>query len=220
MISKNNILIRSITITAILTSFAMITSYSTDFIKLGFLNSFLSLDLSLIFVIPLIFICGIKWAFISSLILSCFSFINGGISSWIGPLFNLFINTFVVFIIYLIYFKVIRIQNIKIRLLITSLIALMLIILFSCLLNGFIFTPLYVAYFNNDWKLASFIELLKDENKDKFIAFTLGIPNYWLGIFSLYSAFNAIKFSIVLFISYFIVLWIIKNKISQKYFGL
>lgn len=220
LISHRTILIRSMCVTGLLLGLSIITNMTTDLIKLTFLGSFLSLDLSLIFIIPIVFICKFRWGFFAAFLLGCFSFIHSGFSSWVGPLFNIMINIFVVSIIYIFYFvlfKNIKINK-KIKLIFSLILSFIFIILFSCLINGLIFTPLYVSLYSQNNIYASFLELQKIENYPIYAPYVLGIKNYWLGIFAIYSSFNAIKFSIVLLFTYISVSWLLKNKIVDKYF--
>ncbi|MDE5774795.1 MAG: hypothetical protein K2H51_00490, partial [Malacoplasma sp.] len=49
--------------------------------------------------------------------------------------------------------------------------------------------------------------------------FLLFIPDYWSGVFALYSAFNAIKFGVVIVLIYPILLLLFKTNLASDYFG-
>lgn len=218
---KHNISLRikKMVITSIFIALSIITSFSTNFISLPFLASFLTLDISLIFIIALLVITSYYWALFAGITLGCFSFIwSSGI--WIGAVFNIIVNVFTITIIWI--FDKYVFKNIKNYWLKWgyNLISTLIIITFSfTLLNGILFQPLWWWFFNTPLKSISFIEAEFLYNNN-FIshAFLLWMPNYWSGIFALYTSFNLFKFSIVFLIAFPAINVLIKSGMIEKYF--
>lgn len=208
--------IRKITITSCLLSISLLLSFITNFIKISFLGSFLTLDLSMVFIIPLIFICGFYSAFFSATIVGLFSFFWSD-SSWVGALINIFVNIVVVIVIKVISIFILRKTNfVWIRLIIVFTLSLFFICLIVSFFNAIFFQPLYWWLFGYI-QSPSFIEASNKYNSEPNI-FLLFIDEYWKGTFALYTIFNSIKFFIVFFITLCPLHIIIKHKLAQKYF--
>lgn len=227
---KNSIKIRSMTITAMMLALYIIFAYiGNEFFHLTFLNSFLNLDISLTFLIPLVFFCSSQYWLFAGTIGGVANLIWAGTGGWIGAVYNIVLNLVLlsfVFLLKFLFFSNIKNKqdvrtftptSISVRFFLICLISYIFMIFINCILNGVLFTPLYInQYFNS--KTISFIEISK--NPDLFKVFTLGIENYWKGIFAVYSAFNAIKFGVVFLIVYPILLTLfVKTNIVKNYFG-
>lgn len=238
ILTKQTSKIRAMTITSCLLAASILISFISNFIKISFLGDFLTLDLSLVFIIPLIFICNVYWSLLSGVICGLFSFAwSAGL--WIGPLLNITVNILTILLVYLFYFKVFRIiknKQIKktivnnkvvfnlnnyfyfyIKLIITLLLTLIITTLVMAFLNGIVFTPLYWWAYNlldspsfviaNKW--------YKDNGPNLYLLY---LPDYWSGIFGLYTSFNVFKLSIVFILVYFPITIIVKSDLANKYF--
>lgn len=223
--------IRSMCITAIMLALYMIFCYiGNTFFSLAFLADFLKLDFSLVFLIILVFVCKWQWWLFAGIVGGLANFLWGGSSSgYIGPLFNVVLNILTLSFLFLMKFVFIpkdintlkQTKNkfhfgIELRILVICIITFFYSILINCLLNGIIFTPLYMQlYYHYDsvW----FIDVAKKYNKNPN-ALLLFIPDYWTGIFALYSAFNAIKFGLVLTMSFALLILRYRTNIVDNYF--
>lgn len=216
IISNETKKIRIMTITSCLLSISILLSFLTNFIKLSFLGSFLTLDLSMVFIIPLIFICGFYSALFSSFVVGALSFFWSD-GTWVGTIVNIFVNVTVVIIIQIFSFLFLKKRNyIWFRLMIIFIFSLLIICAFISFFNAIFFQPLYWWVFGF-LKTPSLIEAINKYNNNPNI-FLLFIDDYWKGTFTLYTIFNLIKFSIVFFITICPSHIIIKHKLSEKYF--
>lgn len=214
-----NIHIKNIAITSIFLALAILTSLGTNFIKISFLSDFLSLDISLVFIIPLMFICSYYWATLASTILSLFTFLWPG-NIWIGVVFNLIANFVFVTLVWF-FVKVFQkktIFNYSLTLILSLGLSVLISSIFFSFLNGVIFQPLWWWFF----KLTDtvfFVEVAKQYNFGVIPhAFLLWIPDYWSGIFGLYMAFNIFKFVIVSIMTFIVVVFILKSNLLEHYF--
>lgn len=238
-ISKNSLLIRSMVISAMLLSLYIIFAYiGNQFFRLAFLASFLNLDISLIFLIPLVFICSARYWIFVGVVGGLANFLWQGTGGWVGSVYNVVLNLILLSFVHLLKFIFIDLaiklrskktlrdkeaidykfsnKDFSVRIFLICLISFIFMILINSLLNGLLFTPLYISQYSKE--PPNFIEIQKKPNV--FIAYTLGITNYWAGIFALYSAFNAIKFGIVFSVVFpVLTLLLIKSNIVQNYFG-
>lgn len=120
-----------------------------------------------------------------------------------------YIIIFVVFhVIFIKYSKV----NIYLNIAISFSIATILNALWMSILNGLIFTPLYLSLISKGTLPANFIYYV--ENPSEFNVF--GINSYWGNIFALYLAFNLINFTLVSFITSTVTIALLKAKIIQE----
>lgn len=235
--------IRSMVITAVLLALYIIFCYlGNTFFHLTFLSSFLNLDFSLVFLILLVFICNWqRWLF-SGIVGGLANFIWAGTGGYIGVIFNIVLNVTTLSFVFLmkcifipknINGKFIKSKlfideqekikdsintknfGIELRILIICSITFVYSLITNCLLNGIIFTPLYMQYYLN--MSAWFIKTAKEYNANPN-AFLLFIPDYWTGIFTLYSIFNSIKFGLVLTLSFLLLVLRYKTKIVNNYF--
>lgn len=240
--SKNSIRIRSMVITAMMLALYIIFSWiGNQFFNLAFLASFLNLDISLIFLIPLVFICNWRWWLFAAIVGGAADFLYAGAGAWIGAIYNIVLNVTTLSFIFLLKFWIIdnnffikennnqkNYLNIFLKFESKAFIVCFISFLFSvfinCLLNGLIFTPLYMnLYLSYIFPNAWFINVENIYNSSSGAEarwFLLFIPDYWTGIFALYSAFNAIKFGIVLILIYPILLLLFKTDIANNYFGI
>ncbi len=200
LISKK-ILIFDIAIISILLSLGILFSYLSNFFTLPF-APWLTIDISPFFYIMIYFcirnVKGVIWTIFSILIGSVFNFIYNPYSGWIGVVINISSNL-LFFVIILIFYKLISFLKLKdkIKYIIFNLLSIIVISLLLCLLNGLLFTPLYWYVFDvGNFNSFSYIEIMNWYNSEPNI-WLLYIPNYWTGIFGLYSAFNFIKFGII-----------------------
>ncbi|MCF0217460.1 MAG: hypothetical protein HUJ42_00235 [Malacoplasma sp.] len=243
-LSKSSIQIRSMVITAMLLALYIIfAAIGNLYFKMTFLASFLNLDISLIFLIPLVFICRWQWWMFAAIAGGLANFIWAGVGGYIGAIYNVVLNVITLSFVFLLKFLLFDKQNKKAinedannlvnnnqseRLKYWKIVAICIIsfaysILVNCVLNGIIFTPLYMnLYMPKSFVSVSFIEVEKiynNTNNSDARAMLLYIPNYWTGIFALYSAFNGIKFSIVFLVLIPILIMLDKTNIVNRYFG-
>lgn len=218
-ISPVTLKIRKMTLTACFLAIAILMSYiGNTYMPLSFLGNYLNLDISLVFIIPIIFACGLYWSNFAGIVAALFIFAWQGDGVWIGPVFNIVVNIVIVNLIYLLYFQCFKKINLSfyIKLLITFIVMWIFLIIFCSFINGILFTPLYWQYFGFI-KTPSFIDAEKSYNQNPNI-YLLYIPTYWAGIFGLYSIFNGLKFGIVFVILYPVLVGLIKANVFDKYF--
>ncbi|MDE6429252.1 MAG: hypothetical protein K2K18_01930, partial [Malacoplasma sp.] len=241
--SKNSIRIRSMVITAMMLSLYIIFAWlGNQFFNLAFLANFLNLDISLLFLIPLVFICNWRWWLFAAIMGGVSTFMYAGAGVWIGAVYNIVLNLVTLSFIYLLKIFIVdnnyflkRAKDKKNNLLkvffkfefqagLIAVITFIFSVFINCLLNGLIFTPLYMnLYLNNIFPNAWFIDvenIYNSSSGQEARWFLLFIPNYWTGIFALYSAFNAIKFGIVLILIYPVLLLLFKTNLASDYFGI
>lgn len=121
-----------------------------------------------------------------------------------------YIIIFVVFhVIFIKYSKV----NIYLNIALSFSIATILNALWMSILNGLIFTPLYLSLFSKGTIPANFIYYV--ENPPSIID-VFGINSYWGIIFALYLSFNLINFTLVSFITSTVTIALLKAKIIQE----
>lgn len=237
--------IRSMVITAILLALYIIFCYvGNTFFHLTFLANFLNLDFSLVFLIILVFICKWQWWLFAGIVGGLANFLWAGVGGYVGVIFNIILNlTTLSFVFLMKHFFIERcvsnnklnqvtntvndslnhkkksfkkIHGIELRILTICVITFIYSIILNCLLNGILFTPLYMQLYHMT-QSAWFIETAKEYNANPN-ALLLFIPDYWTGIFTLYSAFNAIKFGLVLSLSFVLLVLRYKTNIVDNYF--
>ncbi len=191
---EDKIIIRQITIAGMFLGLSIISSFIFSFAII--LGGFLTLDISIIFIIPIVFCCGIWWGVSASIIQGFFTLIWSGAGGWIGSIILIITNLTVVFILWT-FEQYCQIKNRKLKwTIIYSLLVPILMIILSAL-NGLIFTPLY-WWFLGIIDSPSFVEATYYASHTSGTnAYLLGFKNYWNGIFALYCLFNFIKFTIV-----------------------
>ncbi|MDE7075329.1 MAG: hypothetical protein K2O21_01680 [Malacoplasma sp.] len=240
--SKNSIRIRSMAITAMMLALYIIFAWiGNQFFHLAFLASFLNLDISLIFLIPLVFICNWRWWLFAAIVGGVSTFMYAGAGAWIGAVYNIVLNVVTLSFVFWLkiwiidknyFFKKINNQkkeNLKFlfkfefKAGLISIITFVFSVFINSLLNGLIFTPLYMNfYFSDIFPNAWFIDVQNIYNSsfgENARWFLLFIPDYWSGVFALYSAFNAIKFGVVILLIYPILLLLFKTNLASDYFG-
>lgn len=215
---QNKIIIRKIALTSVLTSLSVILSIISNFIRMPF-ASFLTLDISLIPLLVIVYAINFRYAFFSIIATGLSGFIPPNSGGWIGVLINtishlIFVTTWFSFL--QIYKRFTKSNYTSINLsLITSIILISLIL---TILNGLFFTPLYWWYYGILHSI-SFIEAMNKYNGGEIgHIMLLGIPNYWLGIFALYISFNLIKFLLISYLFFVVICILIKSKVIEKYF--
>lgn len=191
-----------------MTGLALLFSIASTFLKLPFFSQLsLTFDFSLVFYLPIIFVCSLSWALLSSLTVSILNFAWNA-SNWIGILFLICVNLFCL----LVFTGIVKIINIhkkirkkKIKWLISWIILIIFCIVFYSLINGLFFTPLYWWWYTGGQLFTpNFLEVQAIYNSNKIPGlhvYLLGINDYWTGIWSLYPLFNFIKFSASAFVS-------------------
>lgn len=215
-----NIHIKHMVITSIFLALAILTSFGTNFIKISFLGDFLSLDISLVFIIPLIFTCSYYWACLGSIALSLFTFLWPG-NIWIGVVFNVIANFTFVSLVWLFkhIFKKKKNINNSILLIINLSLSIIISSIFFTFLNGILFQPLWWWFFRVTDTIF-FVEVAKQYNFGVIPhIYLLWIPDYWSGIFALYMAFNLFKFVIVSLITFIAITFIWKSNLIERSFN-
>lgn len=220
VLSNETIRIRSMTITSIMLGFyAIFAFFGNSYFPIPFLGNFLNMDISLVFLIPLVFICNAKWWLSAAVISGFFNFLWAGAGGYVGALFNIVLNTLTLTSFFISKCLIIKkLTNIKLRILILLFVNLLTVILMNCTLNGLFFTPLYWMTYQII-KTPFFIEASNVyNNSDSLKSWLLFIPDYWTGIFGLYSAFNLLKFGVICLLLFPILIVIYKSNIVNSYF--
>ncbi|MGL4617186.1 MAG: MPN527 family putative ECF transporter permease subunit [Mycoplasmoidaceae bacterium] len=194
-----NIPVKKISVLSMLLSLGVVSNYISTFIPF-FTFAFLNIDLSIAFVLLAFSLYGYWSAFFMCFAIGFFNiaFSTTGI---IGPII-LIISNLSFISIYILISKLIRIKKMKMFNLFFTII---INSLFLVILNGMIFTPVFINVFT-DIKNMSFIEIANNYNNglwyEKLKLYFMFIPDYWLGIFSLYISFNLFKFliNVIIFI--------------------
>ncbi|WP_027123867.1 MPN527 family putative ECF transporter permease subunit [Mycoplasmoides pirum] len=194
------------------------------FIKIPFFAQMsLDIDISIIFIIPIIFICSLKWALLSGFINAILHFAWNA-SNWIGILILLISNLLTILIFSFFKYIVEKNENIKpkkTKWIYIWFLSIIFLTLFLTILNGILFTPLYWWWISPGlFTNINFIETSKiyNENPNLHI-YLLGIPNYWAGIFGLYSFFNLIKFVLISLFSIPILIFFQKYSMTSNLFN-
>ncbi|ADK87200.1 MPN527 family putative ECF transporter permease subunit [Mycoplasmoides pneumoniae] len=184
----------NLSFSAMMLALALIASFVSHFISIPFLSALkLTIDISSVFLIACAFFVSYSWALVITVALSLCSFIWDG-NNWIGIL-TLTIANFAIVSFTRLYFHIFA--QIKLRWLWVFSLATLSNTLLLTTLNGLLITPLYWYWFGYV-PTANFVEVAKIYNKTPYFHFFLfGVPNYWVGIFALYSLFNVIKFTLV-----------------------
>lgn len=220
---NNSLRIRSMTICSILLSFYCIFSFfCNSYFPIPFLGSFLNLDISLVFLIPIVFICKKEWWISSAIISGLFNFLWSGIGGWVGAIFNILVNIFTLTSFWIVKILIFKkdgkeVKYLKTKILLSLFVCLILITLFNCIINGFIFTPLYWWTFSIINQPSFILAQQAYESDESMKVWLLFFDNYWDGIFALYSAFNFLKFGVVFVILFPVIIILYNSKIIQEY---
>ncbi|QMT98747.1 hypothetical protein H3143_01265 [Mycoplasma tullyi] len=200
---------------------AIIFAYLSSLVKIPFFSSLsLTIDISIVFLIPVIYISSIYSAVALSITLSLIHFIWNA-SNWIGIIFLTIINIFTILIFAFLNWLLnkTKLKDKKVKwLVIWILIIPILMVLFSAI-NGILITPLYWWWFRAV-RTINFIEVAKFYNSSPNLRFfLLFINDYWTGIFALFSLFNLIKFSLVAFFAIPMLTFFQNNLFTKKMFN-
>lgn len=198
--SKNNAF--KVAITGMMLSLVLLFQFLERFMP--FAETYMRLNISLIFIIATIYLAGFSWAFLILIL----RFIIGpavGIAGYdviaLWSHFILFISglTFIlIFLGFKLLFKSVKKDNVKIAL--SLIIAVLISSFINAILNGVFYTPVYFWLY----KLAPDASIASAQIAYKSAKiFFFGIPDYWAGIFAVYILGNLIKYMIisVLFVS-------------------
>lgn len=218
--SKDSVKTKSMTLSAMSLSFYTIFAFiGNTYFPLPIFGNFLNLDISLVFLIPLAFMCSVKWWFTSAFLSGFFNFLWAGAGGWIGAIFNVMVNVFTLFVFWGL--KKLIIKNnkeklLKIKIALVIFISTIICILFNCVINGILFTPLY--WWSYQIGPASFIEMEKIYNSTESLhGYLLFIPKYWPAIFATYGSFNLLKFGLVGILLFPLIIIMYKSKIIYRY---
>ncbi|MGL5246036.1 MAG: MPN527 family putative ECF transporter permease subunit [Mycoplasmoidaceae bacterium] len=188
-----NIPVKKISVLSMLLSLGVIFNYVSTFIPF-FAFAFLNVDLSVAFVLLAFSLYGYWSAFFMCFAIGLFS-IAWSTTGIIGPMILIVSNLSFISIYFLIS-KLIKIKKIEI---LNVIISIIINAIFLSIINGIIFTPIFLNMFT-DIKTINFIEIANNYNSglwyEKLKIYFMFIPDYWLGIFSLYTSFNLFKFLI------------------------
>ncbi len=208
---------------------ASMLSVSTLFAVIGtfarlpfFAQMSLDVDLSLVFIVPVIFVCSLAWA-LGCGVLNALIHFTWNPTNWIGILILMFSNVLVVFLFW-VFAKALgrskKRRETKTKWVYSWLLTILCASFAMSALNGILFTPLYW------WWLApglfnsiSFVRVGEIYDADPNLhVYLLGIPNYWAGIFGLYGLFNVTKFAIVAFFSVPVLMFFKKHIVNAVLF--
>lgn len=223
IVSNETIRIRSMTLTSVMLGFYLIFAFFCNtYLPIPFLGGFLNFDISLFFLIPLVFICSSKWWVSAGIIGGLMCFIWAGSGGWVGAIFNIVVNLLTLgsfFVLKIVFIDLTSKKFLVFKLLLILFLSLIIIIFINCLLNGLIFTPLYWWTYSII-KIPSFVEAENTYNSnDSLRVWLLFVPKYWDGIFALYSAFNLLKFGVISILMFPLLLIMYKSNIVNNYFN-
>ncbi|WP_208895079.1 MPN527 family putative ECF transporter permease subunit [Ureaplasma diversum] len=189
------VIIKQYTTSSLVLGISILVCYGSSFLKF----SFLSLDFSLACLSVLVFKVRYKYILLATILLCISNLMHS--SNWVGLLVvslnNLLFMHLLILFYHLYYLRVKK--QIMIHLSIIFFISSVITLLFNVIMNGILYTPLYWYSFNlikNPSILAA-----KTFYEQKPNLYLLYIPDYWAGIFTLYTIFNLIKYSVVAFVA-------------------
>ncbi len=199
---------------------AIIFAYLSSLIRIPFFSSLsLTIDISIVFLIPVIYISSIGSALTLAVSLSLIHFIWNS-TNWIGIIFLTIINIFtiIIFTFFNWLLNLTKLKTKKVKWLIIWILIIPIFMFIFSAINGILITPLYWWWFRAV-KTVNFIEVAKYYNSNSNLRFfLLFINDYWTGIFSLYSLFNLIKFSLVAFFAIPLLIFFQNNLFTKKMF--
>ena len=216
MTYKNNAF--RVSFVAIMLALIFLFQFLEKFMSLGM--GYVKLNISIIFIIVTYFVIGLKYSLLLFILRFAFGPAIGSngysdIGFWSH--FILLVYGFLFFATFILMYKW---SN---NLTMSIMFAIFKIALISGLLNGLLFTPVYWAIFKDGYGLP--VNLAKTQETYAYlkdIAF-FGISDYWGGMFAIYTLTNVIKFSIVGFVLYSVLQFLIRTpykkyvtKISTK----
>lgn len=218
--SKNQIKIKDITFTGMMTSLSIIFFMIGGFINIP-LASYLFLDFSVISIVGIYLHIkkakGLIYALISCFLVGCFGFAihTPRTGDFVGPIINIVSNSLFI-ILFSLFFKIKYTRKIYFNFLIALSLAVICIAFLLSFLNGIIFVPLYsnLGFLPLGTSSISFVDVMNayNNNDGKIL---LGINSYWGGIFAIFFSFNIIKFSINA-----ILLFIVQYSFKKSKYGL
>lgn len=201
---KRHNLVYRITITGIFFALVLLFQYFEKFMP--FINTYLKLNFSLIFILPIFYLAGpflglfvLILRFIFGPLLGTLGYDLAGIIahlilfiSTIITLFIYFLNTFL--------FK--KINNLKYRYLITAITTIVITAFILAILNGLLFTPLFWWAFKY-LPIISYNDAKLMYQQNEFIQIAhFGLKNYWAGILVVYIFGNMFNLSIIFLVNY------------------
>lgn len=200
--SSNLSLLRKITLSAIMLTLVLIFHFLEKFIPLNF--GYLKLNFSLLFILPIFYLCGFKWGFLLVVLRFIFGWALGGYNI-LALISQLILLTYEMIAILALYFysylfrgKLLN-KTLQLKYITILCLTILTTSLSATILNVLVFFPLFLALIGQQpFSLAWTIE---QYNQSHYIFF-LFIPNYWFGTSVVYLIGNMIKFS-----SIFILYW-------------
>ncbi|MGL5591649.1 MAG: MPN527 family putative ECF transporter permease subunit [Mycoplasmoidaceae bacterium] len=188
-----NIQVKKISFISMLLSLGVVFNYISTFIPF-FAFTFLNVDLSVAFIMLAFSFYGYWSAFFMSVAIGLLS-IAWSTTGIIGPIILIISNLSFISI----YFLVSQLIKMKKLTMLNIFISIIINAVFLAIINGMIFTPIFLNMFT-DIKTINFIEIANNYNSglwyEKIKVYLMFIPDYWLGILSLYTSFNLFKFLI------------------------
>lgn len=193
--SKNKSKFFPLVFSALMLSFSLISAMISNIIPFILGASFLRLDLGIAFILMAFFITGWRYGLI---VLICnfiiHPFLPGTNIGFIELFFigkTIFVITCLFFATFnIIGFKLLKNNNLAIVFLFSTILTTTLV----TILNGLVFTPIFLNIINNSFSL-NFIELMK-QYESSFLSSIFIAPNYWGGIVLVYGTFNIVSLGI------------------------
>nr|WP_255565862.1 hypothetical protein [Mycoplasma sp. E35C] len=200
---------------------AIIFAYVSSLIRIPFFSNLsLTIDISVVFLIPVIYISSLASSLLLASVLSLIHFIWNP-SNWIGILFLTITNIFTILIFYLLnlILNKTKLRSKKAKWLVIWLLIVPISMFLYSAINGILITPLYWWWFKAV-NTINFIEVANYYNSvSNLRAYLLFINDYWTGIFSLYSFFNLIKFVLIAFFAVPLLIFFQFNLFTKELFN-
>ncbi len=199
------------TISGIMLGFSIAVMWlGQTFFKWGAVT-YLNIDVSIVFVIPLLWIANKKYAYSVGILQGLMSFVmtggNASFGGWVGPIILISTNVLLLTLAWLIYPLVKKIKmKIIWQIILLYVIIALLISLLLVTLNGVLLIPVYSYIYAGvspgDASIMNFSSLWNENDSVLSDArwLLLDIPNYWTGIWSIFAPFNLAKYGIVSFL--------------------
>ncbi|AAT27753.1 MPN527 family putative ECF transporter permease subunit [[Mycoplasma] mobile] len=216
---NNSRIVYNITLSGIF--FALVLIFQS-FFSLFSIFGFLNINFTIVFIIILALVSNFKYA----LILLILRFIigpaiNSGYSEIgiLGHFILLVSDVFFILFFTFAYYVLLTWKQIKLNkyiiLIISSITATIFNAFWMVFLNGLIFTPLFFALLGQN--SANFLFYMQPQIWNSLKGLFFNINTYWGGIFTLYTAFNLINFSLVSILFSSITIALFKAKIIENF---
>ncbi|MGL5205682.1 MAG: MPN527 family putative ECF transporter permease subunit [Metamycoplasmataceae bacterium] len=194
--SKNRSIFFPLVFSALMLSLSLISATISNIIPFILGSSFLRLDFGIAFISLAFFISGWRWGIITLISNFLIHPLLPGTNIGLIDLFFVGKTIFVITCLFFVIFIAIGNKLLKKRNYVFSLtFSIFLTTIIMTILNGIIFTPIFLNIISNNNFSLDFIELMEQyESSSLSIIFIL--PNYWGGVALVYGVFNIFSLGI------------------------